>query len=258
MTRRTRSAPADLAVSESRRRPRRPDLVRYRVRADLCGAKPPLWRRLELTSGLFLDEVHEILQVAFGWTDSHLHQFGSGPRYHGPGTEYYLCPYQVEEGEPGVPEEEVRLDEVIADPGDTMCYLYDFGDDWEHVIRLEAVATWDDTAPAAVCLDGRRDGPPEDCGGLGGYELISAAIDPLSPDHSDAVIEFERMYGIEFRSESNSPTHSGSMSSTPNWPSVFLPARGLSGQTRLTTCPARWRNSSARYGTAMHAGNCAG
>jgi pRiA4b ORF-3-like protein len=73
--------------------------------------------------------------------------------------------HQVEEGEPGVPEEEVRLDEVIADPGDTLCYLYDFGDNWEHVIRLEAVAPWDDTAPAAVCLDGRRDGPPEDCGG---------------------------------------------------------------------------------------------
>ena len=182
--------PADLAASESRRRPRRPDLVRYRVRVDLSGAKPPLWRRLELASGLFLDEVHEILQVAFGWTDSHLHQFGSGSRYHGPETEHYLCPYQVEEGEPGVPEEEVRLDEVLADPGDTLCYLYDFGDNWEHVIRLEAVAPWDDTAPAAACLDGRRDGPPEDCGGLGGYELISAAIDPLNPDHSDAVIEF--------------------------------------------------------------------
>ena len=147
---------------------------------------------------MFLDEVHEILQVAFGWTECYLHQFGSRPRHHGPETEYYLCPYQVEEGEPGVPEEEVRLDEVIADPGDTLCYLYDFGDNRGYVIRLEAVAPWDDTAPAAVCLDGRRDGPPEDCGGLGGYELISAAIDPLNPDHSDAVIEFERMYGIEF------------------------------------------------------------
>jgi hypothetical protein len=56
----------------SRRRPRRPDVVTYRVRIDLRGTRPPLWRRLELTSNLFLDQVHEIIQVAFGWTDSHL------------------------------------------------------------------------------------------------------------------------------------------------------------------------------------------
>jgi len=107
-----------------------------------------LWRRLELASGLFLDEVHEIPQVAFGWTHSHMHQSGSGSRYHGPETQYYLCPYQVEESEPGVPEEEVRSDEVLADPGDTLCYLYDFRDSSEHVIRLEAVVPWGDTVPA--------------------------------------------------------------------------------------------------------------
>jgi hypothetical protein len=59
-----------------------------------------------------------------------------------------------------VPEEEVWLDEVLADPGDTLCYLNDFGDSWEHVIRLEAVAPWDDTAPAAVCLDAVYQGQP--------------------------------------------------------------------------------------------------
>lgn len=186
------------AVPPSRRRPRRPDVVAYRVRVDLKGTKPPLWRRLELASDIFLDEVHEVIQAAFGWTDSHLHQFGSGPQYYGPETEYYLCPFQVEEGEVGVPEEEVRLDEVLAEPGDKLFYLYDFGDDWEHVIKLEATVRRDDTAPGAVCLDGRRDGPPEDCGGVDGYELISAAIDPASPEHADAVAEYERRYGGEF------------------------------------------------------------
>ena len=104
----------------------------------------------------------------------------------------------MEEGEPGAPEEEVRLDEVLAEPGDKLFYLYDFGDGWEHVIKVEATALRDDTAPAAVCLDGRRDGPPEDCGGVDGYELISAATDPGNPDHTDAVAEDERRYGSEF------------------------------------------------------------
>ena len=112
----------------SRRRPRRADVVSYRVRVDLNGTKPPLWRRLELASDLFLDQVHEVMQAAFGWTDSHLHQFGSGPGHYGPATEHYLCPFQVEEGDPGVPEEDVRLDEVLAEPGDKLFYDYDFGD----------------------------------------------------------------------------------------------------------------------------------
>src|SRR5690349_13293317 len=112
----------------SRRRPRRADVVSYRVRADLNGTKPPLWRRLELASDLYLDQVHAVMQVAFGWTDSHLHQFGSGPTPCDPTTEHYLCPFQVEEGDPGVPEEDVRLDEVLTEPGDKLFYDYDFGD----------------------------------------------------------------------------------------------------------------------------------
>lgn len=179
----------------SRRRPRRTDVVTYRVRIDLKGTKPPLWRRLELASDLFLDQVHEIIQVAFGWTDSHLHQFSSGPGRYGPEAEYYLCPFQVDEGETGIAEEEVRLDEVLVDVADKLFYDYDFGDDWQHTIKLEAILPRRDSAPGAVCVAGRRDGPAEDCGGVYGYELISAATDPGNPDHADAVAEFDRLYG---------------------------------------------------------------
>ena len=177
----------------SRRRPRRADTVTYRIRVDLNGTKPPLWRRLELASDLFLDQVHEIMQVAFGWTDSHLHQFGSGPAHYDPETEHYLCPFQVEEGDPGVPEEDVRLDEVLTEPGDKLFYEYDFGDGWQHTIRLEAILLRPAPAPRAVCTTGRRDGPPEDCGGVDAYELICAATDPANPDHADAVA----LYGCQ-------------------------------------------------------------
>ena len=183
------------AAPPSRRRPRRLDVVTYRVRVDLKGTKPPLWRRLELSSDLLLDEVHQVIQEAFGWTDSHLHQFGSGPDLYSPETELYLCPYQVDEGETGIPEEQVRLDEVLVDVGDKLFYNYDFGDDWQHVIKLEAVSTRPDPAPRAVCTDGRRDGPAEDCGGVYAYQLITEATDPANPDHTDAVAEFERVFG---------------------------------------------------------------
>jgi len=164
-----------------------------------------LRRRVELASDLFLDEVHDAIQAAVGWTDSHLHEFASGPEFRGPETERYLCPFEREDAGPGVPEEDVRLDEVLTDPGDKLFYLYDFGDGWEHVIELEATAPRDDTAPRAVCLDAQRDAPPEDCGGVGGYQLVSAAADPRHRDHRRAVAEFFEMYGIEFDAASHGP-----------------------------------------------------
>src|ERR1022692_14876 len=179
----------------SRRHPGRPGVVTYRVRVDLEETSPPLWRRLELASDLYLDEVHAVIQAAFGWTDSHLHRFGSGPEYYSRDTEYYLCPFEVAEGETGVPEDEVRLDEVLHDAGSRLFYCYDFGDDWQHVIKLEAVLPRGESAPRATCTAGRRTGPAEDCGGVYGYELISAAIDPEHPGHKAAVGEFGRFYG---------------------------------------------------------------
>jgi hypothetical protein len=102
--------------------------VTYRVRAELEGTSPPVWRRLELASDLHLDRVHDIMQAAFGWEDSHLHRFSSGSSPYGRGGEHYLCPFEVAEGEDGVPEEEVRLDEVLARAGSKLLYEYDFGD----------------------------------------------------------------------------------------------------------------------------------
>ncbi|MBS4729748.1 plasmid pRiA4b ORF-3 family protein [Mycobacterium sp. SM1] len=178
------------------RRPRRGEPVTLRVRVDLVGTTPPVWRRLELASDLFLDEVHEIIQAAFGWTDSHLHQFGCGPHYYSRETEYYLCPFSVADGDAeGVPEEEVRLDEVLVDVGDKLFYTYDFGDDWQHVIRLEAVLDRYESTPRSICTGGRRPAPAEDCGGIGGYALLAAATDPAHPDHAAVLAEYAELYG---------------------------------------------------------------
>ena len=187
----------------SRRRARRDDVVTYQVGVDLAETKPPLWRRLELASDMFLNELHDVIQTAFGWTDSHLHEFASGKDYYHVMAEHYLCPFQADEGEAGVPEEDVRLDEVLAKPGDKLHYLYDFGDGWMHVLKLEAVQPRDESAPKAVCTDGRRPGPSEDCGGVHGYELITAALDPAQPE---AVAEYLEMYGDDADPGDYAPT----------------------------------------------------
>jgi hypothetical protein len=182
------------------------DVVTYRVRVDLTGTRPPLWRRLELASHMRLDELHDVLQIAFGWTDSHLHRFSAGPSPYDRDTEHYLSPFEVEEGEEGTPEGAVRLDEVLVDVGDTLSYVYDFGDDWQHTLKLEAVLPRDDTAPRAACTAGRRPGPTEDCGGVTGYELFDAATDPAHAHHSAARAEIARVHGPDLDVDRLAPT----------------------------------------------------
>ncbi|MHA6618566.1 plasmid pRiA4b ORF-3 family protein [Pseudonocardia sp. DLS-67] len=193
-------------TAPSRRRERRGDVATYRVRVDVTGTEPPLWRRLELASDIRLDELHDVLQIAFGWTDSHLHRFSAGANHYDRDAEFYLSPFEVEEGEDGTPESEVRLDEVLADVDDELFYVYDFGDDWHHTLRLEAVLRRDAGTPRATCTAGRRPGPPEDCGGVPGYELFSAATDPTRADHSAARAEIARVYGADVEPGGFAPT----------------------------------------------------
>ncbi len=162
---------------------RRDEPVRYRVRVDLDHAKPPVWRRLELASDLTLADVHEILQAAMGWTDTHLHHFLAGPGRRDHMVDPFLTDFDEEEGEEGLHERDVHLDQVLTEVGDRLFYEYDFGDGWEHTLRLEEVLEHDEEAPRAAVTGGRRACPPEDCGGIGGYdEVLRAFADPDGAD----------------------------------------------------------------------------
>jgi hypothetical protein len=178
----------------SRRQPVLPpapqSLQRYRVRVDLDDAGPPIWRRLDLAGDLTLAELHEVLQTVMGWGDSHLHHFLAGPtRDHS--VMPFLTDYDEEEGDEGTNERDVRLDQVLVEVGDRLFYEYDFGDGWEHTIRLEALEEYDASAPRARLLDGRRACPPEDCGGIGGYEgLLVVLADGAADAHQRELLEW--------------------------------------------------------------------
>lgn len=165
------------APAASRRRPRRAEAVTYLVRVVLEEVEPPVWRLVKVPSSTTLDVVHGVLQAAMGWTNSHLHQFRAGDGPDDVRAERYLTEFDIEEGDEGVAEVDVQLDELLAEPGDRVFYTYDFGDGWDHTLTLEAVEPCDDDPPVR-CLDGARACPPEDCGGPGGYaELLAVARD---------------------------------------------------------------------------------
>lgn len=134
-----------------------------RIRIDLVDAHPPIWRRLDLRSDLTLDVVHQVIQDAFGWEDAHLHRFAVGGSVWDRDAQLFLCPFDVAEGEDeGTPEEQVRLDQVLSEPGDVLRYVYDYGDDWQLTLRLEQTLPTEPGTPPAVCVDGERAAPPED------------------------------------------------------------------------------------------------
>ena len=153
---------------------------RFRVRLDLNGAKPPVWRRLELAGDLTLPRVHDVIQAAMGWTNSHLHRFRIGNDHRSP---YFVTHFDLDEGEDGTLEDDVRLDQLLAEKGDELWYEYDFGDGWDHKLVVEEVL--DEPPTMARCAGGRMACPPEDCGGIGGYEDLATWV---RSGHDDALL----------------------------------------------------------------------
>ena len=148
------------------------------LRVELAEVEPPVWRTLQVPDDFTLGDLHAVLQIALGWEDAHLHEFvAEGGRWGPPDEE---APGDLQD------EDEVTVSEVLPAPGSALRYEYDFGDGWRHEITREAVAEEDDALPA--CVDGDRAGPPEDCGGPGGYQqLLAVLADPDHPEYQETL-----------------------------------------------------------------------
>lgn len=148
----------------------------HQLKVTLKGAKPPIWRRLLVPSNITLLELHNVIQVAMGWDDCHLHEFEVGGVSYGQGD---LGGW----GPPPKNETTAKLAH-IAPAESRFLYLYDFGDSWEHVIDVEKVVAREPGKTYPTCLSGRRACPPEDCGGVWGYaDLLKAVQDPTHDEH---------------------------------------------------------------------------
>jgi hypothetical protein len=118
-----------------------------------------------------LAQLHAVLQIVMNWEDCHLHEFTIGRRFYGlPDPDDFMSDRKV------MHEGEVRLCDVIGRVGTQFSYLYDFGDDWEHDLLLEAIALPDEVLRYPRCVDGARQTPPEECGGPPGYQRYLEAL----------------------------------------------------------------------------------
>ncbi len=151
----------------------------YLLNVTLEEVRPPIWRRIRVDADLTLRELHHILQIALGWTDSHLHEFEIG------GQRYGMPDPEEDVGEPPLDEQNYRLNELLQ-KGRHAEYVYDFGDDWRHKIVVEGEKPAERGALKAECLGGARACPPEDCGGPHGYqELLEVLADSTNERHQE-------------------------------------------------------------------------
>ncbi|MEW6601174.1 MAG: DUF1841 family protein [Nitrospirota bacterium] len=149
------------------------------VRISLEGIKPAIWRRFAVRDDISLLELHEIIQSVMGWTNSHLFSFLINR------TEY-TDRETVEELGRMRSAENVKVRSLKLKKGDTFKYVYDFGDDWSHKLKIESVSAPDPEIEYPACLAGARECPPEDCGGPPGYErLITILNDPGHEEYAE-------------------------------------------------------------------------
>jgi hypothetical protein len=232
--------------------------TQLRVRVELVDSTPPIWRSLVIPAHVTLEVLHDVLQVAFGFTNTHLHKFAltSDPV----GREFVgiLTSFDVAEGDNGVPEGELRVDQVLAAPGHTLLYLYDFGDYWEHLLTLEAVEPLADAAmadaatPAATpvpaaqvrCVAGERSGPAEDVGGVRGWEeLLALSASGKVPYYSTKGERLRKLGLVDFVDEVDLAAINRGLARVAGAPAALEWLRGQPdgpvGASALTTLVAR-------------------
>ena len=162
----------------------RQDVPMYELKIVLAEIKPAIWRRLLVRGDTNLELLHAVLQVAMGWTNSHMHQFVVGDqRYADPQSNLESEPGEAPEGD----ETRTALMEAMPQAKTWFVYEYDFGDSWTHSIMVEKIHP---PAPPpkdfAQCLAGMRAGPPDDCGGPPGYiDFLKAIKNPKHPEHEE-------------------------------------------------------------------------
>ena len=156
----------------------RPEKV-YTLKIELDESAPPIWRRVQVTDLMTLGALHAIIQVAMGWEDCHMHEFQFKDQRYSAKSPYGDAHGDADE----LDEDEALLGDVIRRKGQRFAYWYDFGDDWMHTIRVEAIEAFAPGGTYPICLDGAGACLPEDCGGLYGYYNMLGAID--DPEHDD-------------------------------------------------------------------------
>lgn len=152
----------------------------YQFKIELMGISPSIWRSVQLNDNTQLLDLHYAVQIAMGWYDSHLYQFKNNELIY---------------GDPDALEDESVLDDSVVNvvdvfkaEKDSIDYVYDFEDNWEHKIILEKIIESPKPLEHMLCVGGKRNCPPEDCGGVAAYlDMLEVLKTPDTEEYTELI-----------------------------------------------------------------------
>ena len=156
----------------------------FQFKITLLSPYRKIWRRVQIPFNIDFGSFHAVIQVAMGWYDAHLHEFQNKKQRIVPPM--LLEDEWMDMGTTALSEDEVFLTDIFKRKGTKIHYLYDFGDGWEHELKYEDIVPFQENVDYPVCTAGMGACPPEDCGGIHGYEnLIQILSDPDHDEYED-------------------------------------------------------------------------
>jgi hypothetical protein len=174
-----------------------------RLHIVLADTDPLIWRRVDVPVDASLKMLHDVIQGAMGWLDYHLWEFEADDKRYG-------LPDPDWDDDTLFAAKNIKLKALLDRGVRQLLYTYDMGDNWEHVVTVEAVEAGQPATKYPRYVDGERRAPPEDVGGTPGFEaFLDAIAKPRSRDHKEAVEWHRGCYG-------KISTPSGSTNSPPN------------------------------------------
>ena len=137
-------------------------------------------------------DLHLVIQTLMGWSNSHLYQFIFEKKFY-IGNPELIGMYDISD------DRVTKLSSIFDKPRTKVLYEYDFGDGWKHDLVLEKILDKDPGQRYPVCLKGERNCPPEDCGGIYGFnDLMKILKDKKSPVYAEIKEWVGENYDPEF------------------------------------------------------------
>ena len=149
----------------------------FQFKVTLKDSKPKIWRRFQAEDDLMFFDLHYIIQAVMGWENDHLYQFIVEKNR-------YIGDPEMLESDDIMDDGKTKLSDIFNEPKTKIIYEYDFGDGWEHELVLEKILEKDPKQHYPVCLAGKLNCPPEDCGGIYGFNnMMQILKDEKHPNH---------------------------------------------------------------------------